>query len=156
MSAETDQRGPAVHRLDPRSSWWPEGWTRTVVSGTKAVAVRGIEGWGCGPVLIPQQPRIQPPTKVQDRVVELATIGGEGVSDRHQGGFGFAPVGILGNGAMEMLDVRDQVRSGLESVGAKITGSGMGMGGGDLWFVLDGVEYFLHVEKAGNKAAGCH
>ena len=38
------------------------------------------------------------------------------------------------------------MKEAIENKGGEITGSGMGMGGGDLWFKLEGFEYFVTVK----------
>lgn len=54
------------------------------------------------------------------------------------------PEGVMG--------VRDFVKEALESaLGATITDTGGGLGGGDIWFNYEGREYFLHVEPSGNR-----
>lgn len=54
--------------------------------------------------------------------------------------------GIDVNGDVEaMFNLRDWMQRILESSDCAITGSGMGFGGGDLWFTHQGAEYFLTV-----------
>lgn len=45
-----------------------------------------------------------------------------------------------------LLNLREWLRKALEGNGAKSTGSGIGMGGADLWVELEGYEYFVHIK----------
>lgn len=51
------------------------------------------------------------------------------------------------NGDVEaMFNLRDWVENILKSNACEITGTGMGFGGGDIWFKHQGAEYFLTVK----------
>lgn len=46
-----------------------------------------------------------------------------------------------------LLDVRQKLEKAIGQIG-RITGSGFGLGGADVWFEVDGVEYFMQVKFA--------
>jgi hypothetical protein len=43
------------------------------------------------------------------------------------------------------------VKDLIEAALGEAIDSGLGLGGGDLWFTWEGREYFLHVEPSGNQ-----
>lgn len=60
-----------------------------------------------------------------------------------------AAIGAIDNGFGPndiAFNMRDWVKSALEAKGAEITGAGMGFGGADLWFKVEGHEFFLTVK----------
>jgi hypothetical protein len=50
------------------------------------------------------------------------------------------------NDVEAFFNLREWVASALKAKGAVMTGYGMGMGCADLWFNLDGAEFFLTVK----------
>lgn len=55
--------------------------------------------------------------------------------------------GLDVNGDVEaMLNLRSWMQDILKSNDCEITGTGMGYGGGDIWFKHQGAEYFLTVK----------
>lgn len=44
------------------------------------------------------------------------------------------------------FNLREYVSNALEKSGAKITGGGIGGGAADIWFELDGSEFYLQVK----------
>lgn len=45
------------------------------------------------------------------------------------------------------FNMRDWLQSALIAKGATMTGSGMGCGGADLWFSIDGCEFFVSIKQ---------
>ena len=48
------------------------------------------------------------------------------------------------------INMRDWLQVAIEKAGAKVVGSGMGFGAGDLWFKLEGFEYMVSIKPIVN------